>query len=221
VRTFKARLNALPSAQASLWPELASVPKDFVLYGGTAVALRLGHRPSLDFDFFSDEPLNAKALYAKVPFLNNSTPIQSEPDALTLLVDRGAPVKISFFGAIRIGCINPPETTEAGVLQVASPLDLLGTKLKVLLQRVEVKDYRDIAALLHAGITLGDGLGAAKALYGAQFPPCEALKALVYFQGGDLDTLERDIKDFLIRTVQVFQGPIPIIPKTSVAALTA
>jgi hypothetical protein len=221
VRTFKTRLDALPRAQVSLWPELVSVPKDFVLYGGTAVALRLGHRPSLDFDFFSDEPLNAKALYAKIPFLNNSTPIQSQPDALTVLLDRGGPIHLSFFGEIRIGYVNPPETTEDGVLQVASPLDLLGTKLKVLLQRVEAKDYRDIAALLRAGLTLGDGLGAAKALYTPQFPPCEALKALMYFQGGDLDTLEPDIKDFLIRTVQAFQGPIPIIPKTSAASLTA
>ncbi len=26
----------------------------FVLYGGTAIALRLAHRPSVDFDFFND-----------------------------------------------------------------------------------------------------------------------------------------------------------------------
>lgn len=74
---------------------------------------------------------------------------------------------------------------------------MLGVKLKVLLRRVEAKDYRDIAALLRAGIMLGDGLGAATALYGAQFPPCEALKALVYFEGGDLDMLEPEIKDLL------------------------
>ncbi|WP_373321508.1 nucleotidyl transferase AbiEii/AbiGii toxin family protein [Rivihabitans pingtungensis] len=30
----------------------------FVLYGGTAIALRLGHRESVDFDFFSDRPLD-------------------------------------------------------------------------------------------------------------------------------------------------------------------
>jgi hypothetical protein len=220
VRTFKPRLDLIPEPQAALWTELASVPKDFVLYGGTAVALRLGHRPSLDFDLFSSNPLNVAVLYATLPFLNESTVLQSEPDALTVLVDRGA-VKISFFGAIRIGCVNLPEATQDGVLRVASLLDLLGTKLKVLLQRVEAKDYRDITALLRAGITLGDGLGAAKALYGVQFPPCEALKALVYFEGGDLDTLEPDIKDFLTRTVQAFKGPIPIVPKASAAALTA
>jgi hypothetical protein len=30
----------------------------FVLYGGAAIALRLGHRQSVDFDFFSSRPLN-------------------------------------------------------------------------------------------------------------------------------------------------------------------
>jgi hypothetical protein len=29
----------------------------FVLYGGTAIALRLGHRSSVDFDFFTADPL--------------------------------------------------------------------------------------------------------------------------------------------------------------------
>lgn len=31
----------------------------FALYGGTAIALRLGHRTSVDFDFFNDRPLDA------------------------------------------------------------------------------------------------------------------------------------------------------------------
>jgi len=34
---------------------LAGVPPHFILYGGTALALRLGHRESVDFDFFSSE----------------------------------------------------------------------------------------------------------------------------------------------------------------------
>jgi hypothetical protein len=39
------RLDILPSAQRNLWPELATVSRhSFVLYGGTAVALYLGHR---------------------------------------------------------------------------------------------------------------------------------------------------------------------------------
>jgi hypothetical protein len=44
---------------------------------------------------------------------------------------------------------------------VASALDLLGTKLKVIMQRAESKDYLDIAQLMGAGVTLIQGLGAA------------------------------------------------------------
>ena len=47
------KLDILPEAQKELWPFLTETPCDFVLYGGTAAALRYGHRQSIDFDFFS------------------------------------------------------------------------------------------------------------------------------------------------------------------------
>jgi len=40
-------LEVLSEAQLALWKELSEVPNDFVLYGGTALALRLGHRKSV------------------------------------------------------------------------------------------------------------------------------------------------------------------------------
>jgi hypothetical protein len=49
---FAPRLDIVPPPQRRLWDELAAVPAAFVLYGGTAVALQLGHRTSVDFDFF-------------------------------------------------------------------------------------------------------------------------------------------------------------------------
>jgi hypothetical protein len=55
---FQAHLEILPEAQWRLWPELRPASQlGFVLYGGTAIALRLGHRSSVDFDFFTDQPL--------------------------------------------------------------------------------------------------------------------------------------------------------------------
>ena len=56
---FEPRLDILPPAQRRLWNELGSTPPDFVLYGGTALALRLGHRQSEDFDFFSSYSFSA------------------------------------------------------------------------------------------------------------------------------------------------------------------
>jgi hypothetical protein len=50
---FKPSLEILPPTQQRLWLGLkAATALGFVLYGGTAIALRLGHRPSVDFNFF-------------------------------------------------------------------------------------------------------------------------------------------------------------------------
>lgn len=45
------QLAFLPPPQRRFWDELGATPRDFVLYGGTALALRLGHRQSEDFGF--------------------------------------------------------------------------------------------------------------------------------------------------------------------------
>jgi hypothetical protein len=55
---FTPRLDILPPPQRRLWHELAALPAEFVLYGGTALALHLGHRQSVDFGFFGNRPLD-------------------------------------------------------------------------------------------------------------------------------------------------------------------
>lgn len=174
------RLDILPPQQRDLWPALAFVPRRFVLYGGTAIALRLGHRESVDFDFFASEALDLDGLLAAWPELATAPVIRQQPDAFAAFVPRrGLPVRVSFFGGLRNGRVGAPEATEDGVLHLASPLDLLGHKLKVILQRAEGKDYQDIAALLAAGLSLAEGLGAARALFPG-FPVMEAARALGY-----------------------------------------
>lgn len=199
-------LGILPQAQRLLWPDLRSAAAlEFALYGGTAIALRLGHRTSVDFDFFSGTPLDRNALFAVMPVLKTAQVLQDRPDTLTFLVAPGSgsdgTVKVSFFGSITFGRVGTPQWTSDGVAQVASPEDLLGTKLKVILQRIEARDYFDTAALLESGTSLAFGLGAARAIFGATFQPSECLKALAYFEGGDLEALPRSVKDKLIASV--------------------
>ncbi|MSP41735.1 MAG: hypothetical protein EXR70_24905 [Deltaproteobacteria bacterium] len=72
---FTPNLSTLPAAQRALWSELEATPDNFTLYGGTALALYLGHRTSVDFYFFSNASFDpdhlAKSLaYLKEP-LNN------------------------------------------------------------------------------------------------------------------------------------------------------
>ncbi|MBI2605478.1 MAG: nucleotidyl transferase AbiEii/AbiGii toxin family protein [Deltaproteobacteria bacterium] len=189
-------MEILPKAQQKLWPQLKpSIDLGLVLYGGTAIALRLGHRSSVDFDFFTDRPLNKERLKSAFPFIERSTVLQEQPNTLTVLVGH---IKISYFGEITFGRVGLPENTQDGVLQVASMDDLMATKLKVILQRSEAKDYRDIVALLKAKISLSKGLASARAMYGKNFQPSEGLKALVYFGDGDLNALSQAEKNLLI-----------------------
>ena len=129
--------------------------------------------------------------------------LQDEPNTLTLLVSSDKPdvsnVKVSFFGAISFGRVGNPDRSEDGMVCSASLDDLMASKVKVILQRAEAKDYRDIATMVGAGMDLARGLAAARCLFGPSFQPSESLKALVYFQDGDLDTLDDGEKEALIK----------------------
>ena len=207
------RLDTLPAPQQALWPELASVPRPFVLYGGTALALRLGHHVSVDFDFFANNPLDHGELEG-LGFVRGATTIQHGPSERTFLIDRGGSVKVSFFGSLPFGRVGHPEETDDHILRVASLLDLAATKIKVLLQRVEAKDYKDVAALLAHGIPLPQILGAGRALFGPVFNPLVAQKALSYFVGGDLDTLDAATRALLVHAA-ASDLEVPTLPIVS------
>ncbi len=214
--TLKPCMEIFPVAQQRLWPELRLVAAHgFVLYGGTAIALRLGHRPSVDFDFFSEKPLDREAIHTAFPFMAQSMVLQDERNTLSVLVPYGdaehTHVKVSFFGTIGFGRIGEPDVTEDGVLQIASLDDLMATKVKVILQRAEAKDYRDIAAMIKAGVSLPKGLAAAREIFGSSFQPSESLKAMIYFKDGDLHTLTKDEKTTLVNAVGAVRELPPVM----------
>ncbi len=201
---FLPRMDILPTAQKSLWPQLRNAAAlGLVLYGGTAIALRLGHRQSVDFDFFSGGALEHGLLRKSLPFLARSTVLQDRQNALTVHVPSveaaNLGVKVSFFGAIGFGRVGEPEFTNDGVLLVASLDDLMATKLKVILQRPEAKDYRDIAAMLESKVRLDRGLASARELFRPTFQPSESLRALCFFEDGDLGTLSDSEKRTLVK----------------------
>ncbi len=158
--------------------------------------------PSVDFDFFSAEPLDRDAIRAAMPFVANATTLQDHGQSWVVMVTEGGAselrVKISFFGTIAFGRVGDPDITQDGVLQVASLDDLMATKVKVVLQRAEAKDYRDVAAMIRAGVSLPRGLSSARLLFGPNFQPSESLKALAYFEDGDLATLTTADKQTLV-----------------------
>lgn len=199
MKEFYPRLDVLPAAQKRLWSELSAVPDEFALYGGTALALHLGHRTSIDFDFFSERPLNLAELEAGVAFLANAKITQRERNTLSVIVNRGEPIKVSFFGVPKLPRLIPPLIVRDNNLKIASLLDLAGTKVSVIQMRAEAKDYFDVDAIIRLGqISLPTALAAAQVLYGPTFNPQLSLKALSFFDDGNLRELADDLKERLV-----------------------
>jgi hypothetical protein len=191
---FLPRLEILPAAQRRLWPELSAIPSDFVLYGGTALALHLDHRNSEDFDFGS-RLFDVEQLQAAIPLLAGAAVVQRAANTLTVVVERGGPVKVSFFGVPELPRMRAPNVVKENGLQVASLLDLAGTKASVVQTRAEARDYVDIDALIRLGkVDLPTALAAAAGIYGKAFNPEITLKALCYFDDGNLRRLPEDMK---------------------------
>lgn len=204
---MKPHLEILPPPQRAFWDEHAgSIPDGWVLYGGTAIALRYGHRSSIDFDFFSDSELDEDALRRSVPPLRYGTVLARRSNTLTVAASVGSDeVQLSFFGAVGFGRVGEPDRMP-GKFPIASPLDLLATKLKVLLQRIEPKDYLDMEVLLREGLSLNQGVSAALALFPDQINPLDIAKAVGWFKEGNLETaLSADTKDFLTAAAASFQ----------------
>jgi hypothetical protein len=206
-------LEILPTPQRNLWQELKDIPSEFTLYGGTAVALHLGHRQSIDFDFFGRNKFNPLELVEKLSFLGNAQITQSEPSTLTMTADRGGPIKLSFFGMPRIHPLIEPHVSQDNNLKVASLLDLAGMKVSVVQSRAELKDYLNIDAILASGkIDLPTALAAGMAIYGSTFNPESTLKALCYFEDGNVNELPQETRKRLVEAVKkVKLDKLPVI----------
>lgn len=205
-------LGILPPPQSKLWPELSAIPEPFTLYGGTALALRLGHRTSVDFDFFANETFDPDRLAESVLFLRDAERVQVESNTLTCRVERGGPVLISFFGGLNLGQVAATDTVEGPSFKIASLLDVAGTKVAVIQKRAEPKDYLDIDALLQSGVDLPAMLAAGLVVYGRSFNPMITLKALSYFD---------DVRSLPQATKSRLSAAVAAVDPTQIPALIA
>lgn len=123
----------------------------------------------------------------------------------TFLVDRGGPGKGSFFGALTLGRVGEVSVCDDTGVRVASLLDLAAQKVRVVQVPAKWKDYLDAATLMAHGISLAVALGAAQALY-PDFAPLVSLKALSYFDDGNLAELPADVKSRLATAARLVRS---------------
>jgi Nucleotidyl transferase AbiEii toxin, Type IV TA system len=114
----------------------------YYLAGGTALALILGHRDSIDFDFFIPEPIDTALLYKKCEELFSEHKLlrtQEEPNTLGLLIDNE--IRLSFM-TYNYPLVTPLTATE--YFSLASLTDIGCMKISAITSRNVYKDYVDL-----------------------------------------------------------------------------
>jgi len=155
---MKLHTKVLGPAQARVLKQLGPlmVEKGFYLAGGTAAALQLGHRSSVDFDWFIKENIGEPLRLAQ----------QLRADGIPLQMGRIAPgtlqgtihgVRVTFF-AYRYPLIQPLIDVEKFKCKSASPADLAAMKLSAIAQRGAKKDFIDVYALVRRAAPLAQML---------------------------------------------------------------
>jgi hypothetical protein len=87
--------NILSNRQKELLPIVKSFGREFYLVGGTAIALHLGHRQSIDFDLFKNGRLKRKSILNKIQTFNYQFTItRNVEEHLDVIVND---VKFTFF----------------------------------------------------------------------------------------------------------------------------
>ncbi|QQR84835.1 MAG: nucleotidyl transferase AbiEii/AbiGii toxin family protein [Flavobacteriales bacterium] len=162
--------------------------RDHVLVGGTALALRHGHRTSVDLDLFSTEPFDPNAVAAELAKEFGSS-FTWEP------ARRVRFALFCFVGDVKVDIVNDkhpsiaPLELEDGIRMFADD-DIAAMKVQAILGRGKKKDFWDLnELLLHHGLDRILGWHAAK--YPHQQLAISIPNALVYF--ADADTSERPV----------------------------
>ncbi len=120
----------------------------FVLGGGTAIALVLGHRTSYDFDFFSDKPIKKTLLNKCKDFLKVETILIDTIDELTLIDSNG--IKYTFLYYPFKSLYKTIEIK--GCVKFFDAKDLACDKAHTIGRRAQYRDYVDLYCLIKNGI---------------------------------------------------------------------
>jgi predicted nucleotidyltransferase component of viral defense system len=181
---------------AQTWELIApALPQELYLIGGTALAVHLHHRASRDLDFFFHERVDLDQLAATLQDLGPFAIRLRSEGTLNCLFSE---TKLQFLSAASQNLLEQP--TEVAGVRVAGVGDIFATKLKVIADRGELRDYFDLMQIeQQAGRRVEEGLGLFMTRY--QVPPGDAtishiVTALGYLEDVDEDDLvpvEKDV----------------------------
>lgn len=177
--------EVLGRSQRSLLRRLAPLAgsRGFYLAGGTALALQLGHRRSLDFDWFREDPIQDPLLLA-AGLRAESLRFETERVEKGTLHVRAGGVRVSFF-EYGYPLLRPPRTVEG--CRLAALEDIAAMKLAAVAQRGSKKDFVDVF-VLGRRYALGEMLGFYRKKYGAE-DVGHVLVALAYFDDADRERM--------------------------------
>jgi len=169
--------------QAGLLPTIKLFRKEFYLVGGTAIALQIGHRRSIDFDLFSLKPFGSKRLLNVLSKAGKKVHVTRRvSEQLNLVVDN---VKITFF--------EYPYSVEADVSDTAfrmpNLLSLAAMKAFALGRRSKWKNYVDLFFLLRDRVSLPEIVSKAEGIFGEEFSAKLFRSQLAYH--ADIDYSEK------------------------------
>lgn len=185
-------IEIFSSKQVSLLPYIKGFKKSFYLVGGTAIALHIGHRHSIDFDLFTDKQLNKVRIKGKlneIPF--NKIPIFEDFDQLHLLINE---VKITFF-SFPFPIKHPVKVGEN--MNMPTLLTLAAMKAFALGRRAKWKDYVDLYFIIRDYHSLKEICAEAEEIFGQQFSEKLFRQQLAFYK--DIDYTEQ--VDFIVQPI--------------------
>jgi len=170
----------LSDKQIELLPLVGEFKREYYLVGGTAIALYLGHRRSIDFDLFKFASLNRKKNLEKVQSSGFPSIVTwNVTDQMNLVVNE---VKVTFFQyPFQIKADNVFDN----IIRLPELLDLTAMKAYALGRRSKWKDYVDLYLLLKESFSFEEISQRAVEIYGDLFSDKLFRTQLSYFEDVD------------------------------------
>lgn len=173
----------LTQEQIALLPLVKEFSRNFYLVGGTAIALYIGHRQSIDFDLFTQNKINNKSIknkiFAKRLKVVNVSRIFEDTEQMHYLLNG---VKFTFFN---FNFKIPKDNKFENIIRIPSLLELAAMKAFALGGRGKWKDYIDLYFILKNFHSLNEISDKACELFEGHFNRKLFLQQLSFFKDVD------------------------------------